>query len=70
MDFATWTLINATARGAFMGKTQDEAYEHLEEMTMSNYQLSSERTVLKKPARVYELDFIAVLSIQVASFTK
>ena len=53
-----------------MGKTQDEAYEHLEEMTMSNYQLSSERTVLKKPARVYELDFIAVLSIQVASFTK
>ena len=31
----TRTLIDAASRGAFMSKTQDEAYELLEEMAMN-----------------------------------
>ena len=34
---STQTLNNVVARGAFMGKTQYEAYELLEEMAMNNY---------------------------------
>ena len=37
---------------------------------MNNYQWPSERSVLKKPTEVYELDVITALSGQVASLTK
>ena len=67
---STRTLIDVVAGGAFMGKTQDEAYKILEEMAMNNYQWPSERTVLKKPVGIYELDAITALLAQVASLTK
>ena len=34
----TRTLIDVAAGGAFMSKTQDAAYEFLEEMAVNNYQ--------------------------------
>ena len=40
---STRTLIDAASGGAFIGKTQDEAYDLLEGMAMNNYQWQSER---------------------------
>ena len=37
LSASTMTFINASSGGAFMGKSQDDSFVLLEEMTMNNY---------------------------------
>ena len=67
---STRTLIDAAAGGAFMGKTQDEAYEPLEEMAMNNYQWPCDRLAPKKILGAHEADAISVLTSQVQELSQ
>ena len=58
----TRTIIDAASGGAFMSKSANEAYDLLEEISMNNYQWTSERETTKKVARVHELDAISMFS--------
>ena len=66
----TRTLIDASAGGALMKKTEDEAYELLEDMATNNYQWPSERSIPKKTAGLHEVDAITNLTAQIASLSK
>ncbi|XP_024031895.1 uncharacterized protein LOC112094656 [Morus notabilis] len=66
----TRTLIDASAGGALMKKTEDEAYELLEDMATNNYQWPSERSIPKKTAGLHEVDAITNLTAQIASRSK
>ncbi|XP_024022201.1 uncharacterized protein LOC112091842 [Morus notabilis] len=56
--------------GALMKKTEDEAYELLEDMATNNYQWPSERSIPKKIAGLHEIDAITNLTAQIASLSK
>ena len=45
LNASTRTLIDAASGGAFMCKSQDDAYNLLEEMAMNNYQWPNERSI-------------------------
>ncbi|EOY26830.1 Uncharacterized protein TCM_028782 [Theobroma cacao] len=64
------TTIDVAACRTLMGKSIDEAYDLLEEMTFSIYQWPFERLVLRKVASVHELDSIIALTAQVAGLSK
>jgi len=66
----TRTLIDASAGGALMKKTEDEAYELLEDMATNNYQWPSERSLPKKTVGLHEVDAITNLTAQIASLSK
>ena len=53
-----------------MSKTQDEAYDLLEEMAMHKYQWPNERQVPKRALGVHEIDAKLALSVQVQSLTQ
>ena len=59
---STRTLIDAAAGGAFMKKTQDAAYDLLEEMAMNSCQWPTERGGSSKVAGVYEIDKVDALA--------
>ena len=52
----TRTLVDASAGGALMKKTINEAYEQLEDMATNSYQWPKERLASKKVAGVAKLD--------------
>ncbi|KAM6592910.1 hypothetical protein CsatA_000613 [Cannabis sativa] len=64
------TLIDATAGGAFMRKSANEAHELLEEMALNNQQWPTERSQAKKVAGMHEVDAITKLTAQVEALTK
>ncbi|XP_024025398.1 uncharacterized protein LOC112092750 [Morus notabilis] len=66
----TRTLIDVSAGGALMKKTEDEAYELLEDMATNNYQWPSERSIPKKIAGLHEVEAITNLTAQIASLSK
>ncbi|XP_062102096.1 uncharacterized protein LOC133810989 [Humulus lupulus] len=66
----TSTLIDVSARGSFMSKSANEAYELLEKMAMNNYQWPTKRENTKKVDGMIELEAISILTTQVASLTK
>ena len=67
----TRTLIDATAGGALMAKSYNEACELLERMANNNYQWPTKRVIAaRRVAEVYELDAISTLSAQVATLSK
>jgi hypothetical protein len=56
------TLIDTPSNGAFMSKSQDDAYNLLEEMAMNNYQWSNKRNTPKKTDGMHEIDAIIALT--------
>jgi protein-tyrosine-phosphatase len=70
LNASTRTLIDAASGGAFMSKSQDDAYNLLEEMAMNNYQWPNERSIQKKTVGVHEIDAITTLTAQVHSLTQ
>ena len=57
----TRTLLDALAGGALMRKSEDEAYQLLENIAINNNQWPSERVALKKPAGMYDIDVLSNL---------
>jgi len=53
-----------------MNKTEDEAYNLIEHMTLNNFQRSSERTQSKRVRGKLELDAISMLSSKVDAMSK
>ena len=66
----TRTLLDALAGGAFMSKSENEAYQLLEYVALNNFQWPNERATLKKPSGVHELDVFNNLAAQVSLLTK
>ena len=50
-----------------MKKSEEEAYELLDDVATNNFQWPSEKAASKKVAGIYEID---ALTVQVASLTK
>ena len=67
---STRTLIDAASGGAFMSKTQEEAYNLLEEMAINNFQWPTERGMARKPVAVHEVDDYTSLKAQGDSLTQ
>ena len=66
----TRTIVDASANGAILSKSYNEAYEILERMANNNYQWPAERTnAARRVAGVHEVDAITALSAQVSSLT-
>jgi len=62
--------IDATAEGTLMTKTEDEAYNLIEEMTLNNFQWSTERAQPRRVGGKLEIDAITLLSAKVDTMTK
>ncbi|PON51070.1 hypothetical protein PanWU01x14_219280 [Parasponia andersonii] len=67
---STRTLVDAAAGGSLMEKTEEAAYELLEEMAANAYQLPIERSTPKKAYGVHEVDALTTLTAQVTALTK
>ena len=63
-------MVNACTGGTLMSKTEDEAYNLLEELANDECQWSGERRLVRKQAGKHEVDAITLLTAQVASLTK
>ena len=66
----TGTLIDASTRGAIMGKNEVEAYQILENIALNDCQWPVERVAPKKPAEVFDLDMFTNLSTQLPTLSK
>ena len=66
----TRTLIDASARGAIMGKNEVEAYQILENIALNDCQWPVERVAPNKPAWVFDLDIFTNLYAQVSTLSK
>ena len=66
----TRTIVDASANGAILAKSYNEAYEILERMANNNYQWPAERAAsTRRVAGVHELDAMTALTAQVSSLT-
>lgn len=63
----TRTIIDAAIGGTLIAKTANDAYALLGEMTTNYYQWPSERSSVKKVARVLKLDPFNTLSVQMSA---
>jgi len=54
--------IDVTVGGTLMNKTEDEAYNLMEEMTLNNYQWSNERRQPKRVGGKFEVDVRTLLT--------
>ena len=70
LSVPTRTLINVSARRAILGKNEIEAYRILENIALNNFQWPIERAVLKKVARVHDLNAVTNLVAQISSLSK
>ena len=66
----TRNLLHTSMGRALMRKSEDEAYQLLENMAINNCQWPSERVTLKKPAEMYDIDVFSNLAAQVSLLTK
>ena len=53
-----------------MSKSEDKAYQLLENMVIKNSQWLSERVTLKKPAGMFDIDVFSNLAARVSLLTK
>ena len=65
-----WSTIDAVAGGTLMNKTEDEAYNLIEEMALNNYQWSTERGQPKRVGGKLEVDALTLLSGKVDAMTQ
>jgi len=63
-------IIDAAAGGTLMSKTEDEAYNLIEEMTLNNFQWSTERAQPRRFRGKLEVDAFTLLSAKVDAMTK
>ncbi|KAH9678667.1 hypothetical protein KPL71_025809 [Citrus sinensis] len=68
---STRLMVDASANGAFLSKSYNEAYEILEMIANNNYQCPSTRqAAVRGTAGVHNVDALTSLSAQVTSLTK
>ena len=67
---STRTLVDVAAGDSLMGKTEEAAYELLEEMASNAYQWPIECSTPKKAYGIYEVDALIALIAQVAVLMK
>ena len=63
-------MINAMIGGTLNTKTMEAAMELFEEMTMNSYQWHSSKAKSSKIARVYDVDVVTALVVQVETLSK
>jgi len=63
-------MIDAAARGTLMSKTEDVAYNLIEEMALNNYQWSSERGQPKMVGGKYDIDALTLLTAKTNAMTQ
>ena len=64
------TIIDASARGALMKKTTDQAYEILEDTATNTNQWPRDRSAPKKPSAGADTEILSNLVNHVAQLTK
>ena len=64
------STIDAAARGTLMNKTEDEAYNLIEEMSLNNFQWSTEQGQPKRVGGKHEVDVFTLLSAKVDAMTQ
>jgi len=57
--------IDVAVGGTLMNKMENEAYNHIEEMALNNYQWSNERSQPNRVGGKLQFDAISMLSIKV-----
>ena len=67
---ATRNLLNAAAGGAFMNRTEEAAFNLLEEISMNNEGSGADRTIMRRQAPSPNNDAIRALTEQVAMLTR
>ena len=69
LNYATRSLVDATAGCSVMNKTAEEACDLYEEMAMSHYQAPSDRNIGRRVAGILEVDHLSAIQAQLASLT-
>jgi len=64
------SMIDAAAGGTLMSKTEEEAYNLIEEMELNNYQWSSERGQEKRDGGKCDIDALTLLTIIMDAMTQ
>jgi len=64
------STIDAAAGGTFMNKTEDEAYNLIEEIALNNYQWSNQRSQPKRVGGKLELNSISMRSTKVDAMSQ
>jgi len=63
-------MIDAATKGTLMSKIEEEAYNLIEEMTLNNYQWSSERGQPKRVGDKYDIDALTLLIVKMDAMTQ
>jgi len=63
------SMIDAAAGGTLMSKTEEEAYNLIEEMALNNYQWSSERGQRKRVGGKYDVNALTLLTVKMDAMT-
>ena len=64
------SMIDAAAGGTLMSKTEELAYNLIEEMALNNYQLSNERGQPKRVGGKYDIDALTLLTTKMDAMTQ
>jgi len=64
------SMIDAATGVTLMSKTEEEAYNLIEEMALNNYQWSSERGQPKRVGGKYEIDALTLLTAKMDAMTQ
>jgi len=64
------SMIDAAAGGTLMSKTEEEAYNLIEEMALNNYQWSNERGQPKRVGGKYEIDALTLRTAKMDVMTQ
>ena len=70
LSVSSRTLLNATANGALMRKTEDAAFELLEELALNNDHGPAERQIRRHNVNSVDTDAVQTLTTQVANLTR
>jgi len=63
-------MVDAAAGGTLMSKTEEGAYNLIEEMTLNNYQWSSESGQPKRVGGKYDIDALTLLNAKMDAMTQ
>ena len=64
------SIIDVAAGGTLMSKTEEEAYNLIEEMTLNNFQWSNERGQPKRVGGKYDIDALTLLTAKMDAMTQ
>jgi len=63
-------MIDTAIGGTLISKTKEEAYNFIEEMTLNNYQWSSEHGQCKRVGGKFDVDALTLLTVKMDSMTQ